>query len=39
MSNREKGLDDEIYKQTIDYIEKSYKYGVIQSLQKENKFY
>jgi hypothetical protein len=32
-------LDAEIYDETVEYVKKSYLYGVIQSLHGENKFY
>jgi hypothetical protein len=35
----DRNLDEDIYDNTIDYIDKSYRFGVIQSLKKDNRFW
>lgn len=36
---KDDALSTKVYDQTIDYIRKSYLYGVIQSVQNDNNFY
>jgi len=38
-AQRQESLNPKIYDNTVDFIKKSYLYGVVQSLQRDNNFY
>jgi hypothetical protein len=38
-SRNDKHLDTDIYDNTVDYIDYSYRVGVVQSLMRDNNFY